>query len=55
MKIINFIKKKQNYYQTTKLYENGKMNCICKEKFEDKYITDKKQCKVRDHCHDTGK
>ena len=26
---------------------------ICKEKFEDKYITDKKYHKVWDHCHYT--
>ena len=28
------------------LYENAKMCYICKEKFEDKYITDKKYHKV---------
>ena len=27
---------------------------ICKDKFEDKYIKDKKYCKVRDHCHYTS-
>ena len=26
----------------------------CGEKFEDKYIKDKKYCKVRDHCNYTG-
>ena len=26
-----------------------------KKKFEDKHTTDKKYCKFRDHCHDSGK
>ena len=34
-------------------YENAKKCYICKEKFEEKYIKDKK-CKVRDSCHYTG-
>ena len=34
--------------------ENAKIYYICNEKFEDKYIEDKKYCKVRDHCHYTG-
>ena len=28
---------------------------ICKEKFENKYLKDKKYRKVRDHCHYTWK
>ena len=32
-------------------HENQKISCICKEEFS----TDKKHCKVRDHCHYTGK
>ena len=32
-------------------YENAKVCCICKEKFEYKYLQDIKYCKVRDHCH----
>ena len=32
-------------------YENANIYYICKEKFEDKYLKDKKYCKVRDHCH----
>ena len=36
------------------LYENGKICYICKEKFENKYLKDKKYLKVRDHCHYTG-
>ena len=34
-------------------HENGKICYICKEKFENKYLKDKKYCKVRDHCHYT--
>ena len=34
-------------------YENGKICYICKEKFENKYLKDKKYRKVRDHCHYT--
>ena len=32
-------------------YENSKIWCICKEKYENRYLKD---CKVRDHCHYTG-
>ena len=32
-------------------YENAKIWCIWKEKFENKYVRDKKYHKVRDHCH----
>ena len=35
-------------------YENAKISHICKEKFENKYLKDKKYCKVRDHCHYAG-
>ena len=31
-------------------YENLKSCYICKEKFENKYVKDKKYHKVRDHC-----
>ena len=34
-------------------YENAKICYICKEKFENKYLKDKKYCKVSDHCHYT--
>ena len=34
--------------------ENTKICYICKEKFENKYLKDKKCPKVRDHCHFTG-
>ena len=35
-------------------YENSKICYIYKEKFENKYLKDRKYCKVRDHCHYTG-
>ena len=35
-------------------YENVKICYICKEKFENKYLKDKKHRQVRDHCHYTG-
>ena len=31
-----------------------KFPIFCNEKFEHKYIKDKKYCKVTDHCHYTG-
>ena len=55
MKIINF--KKKNMKLLTKeqqeSYENAKLCYICKEIFKDRYVKDKKYCKVRDHCHYT--
>ena len=36
-------------------YENAKICYICKGKFENKYLKDKKHRKVRDHCHYAGK
>ena len=48
IKIINFKKKKMESY------ENAKICYICKEKFENKYLKDKKYQKVKDHCHYTG-
>ena len=35
-------------------YENAKICYICKEKFENKYLKDKKNRKVREHYHYTG-
>ena len=53
MKIINF--KKKRIKLLTKVqqesYDNAKICCVCQEKFEYKYLEDKKYCKVRDHCH----
>ena len=55
MKIINFKKKeiklltKQQYES----YENEKICYTCKEKFENKYLKDKKYRKVRDNSYYT--
>ena len=35
-------------------YENAKIYYICKEKFENKYLKDKKYCNVRNHSHYSG-
>ena len=35
-------------------YENAKICYICKEKFENKCLREKKYRKVRDYCHYTG-
>ena len=56
MKIINFKKKKMKLLtkEQQESYENAKICYICKEKFENKYLKDKKYRKVRDHCHYAG-
>ena len=53
MKIINFKIKKMKLLRKEqhKPYENAKICYFCKEKFENKYLKDKKYCKVRNHCH----
>ena len=53
MKII-FKKMKLLTKEQQESYENAKISYICKEKFENKYLKDKKYCKVRDHFHYTG-
>ena len=57
MKIINFKKKKMKILTKGQheSYENVQICYICKEKVRYKYLKDKKYCKVRDHCHYTGK
>ena len=35
-------------------FQNAKICYISKEKTEDKYLKDKKYCKVRNHCHYIG-
>ena len=35
-------------------YENAKVCYICQEKFENKYVQNKKYRKVADHCIYTG-
>ena len=56
MQIIKFKKKKMKLLtkEQQESYKNAKIYYICKEKFENKYVKDKKHCKVRDHCHYTG-
>ena len=56
IKIINFKKKKMKLLtkEQKESYENAKICYFCKEKFENKYLKDKKYRKVRDHCHYTG-
>ena len=53
MKIIKFKKIKMKLLTKEQQESNGnaKICYIFKEKFEDKYLKDKKYCKVRDHCH----
>ena len=54
--IINFKKKKRKLLTKKQQdsYESAKICYICKEKFENKYLNDKKYRNVRDHCHYTG-
>ena len=56
MKIINFKEKKMKLLikEQQESYENAKIWYICKEKFENKYLEDKKYYQVRDNCHYTG-
>ena len=56
MKIINLKKKKLKLLtkEQQESHENAKICYICKEKFKNKYLQDKKHRKVRDHCHYTG-
>ena len=51
MNIINFKKKKMKLLtnEQKESYENAKICYICKEKFENKYVKDKKYRKVREH------
>ena len=56
MKNLNFKKKKPKLLtkEGKESYENAKMCYICKEKFENKYLKDKKYRKVRDPFHYAG-
>ena len=53
MKIVSFKKKKLKLLtkEPQESYENTKICYVGKEKFENKYLKDKKYCKVRDNCH----
>ena len=46
---MNFFKKEQQ-----EQHENAETCYICKEKFENKYLKDKKDCKFGHHCQFTG-
>ena len=56
MEIINFKKKKMNSLtkDLQESFKNAKKFYICKEKFENKNLKDKKYREVRDRCHYTG-
>ena len=54
MKIINCFLKKLLTKEQQKSYENKKSCYICQEKFENKYLKNKKYRKVRDDYHYTG-
>ena len=51
MKIISFKKKKIKLLrkEQQESYQNSKICYICKEKFKNKYLKDKKYCKVRNY------
>ena len=53
MKIINFNSKKMKLLtkEQQEPYHNAKLFYICWKKFRNKYLKDKKHCKVRGHCH----
>ena len=50
------LKEKKNGVLTKEqqIYENAKLCYICNEKLENKYVKDKKYCRVRHHCYYTG-
>ena len=56
MKVINFKKTKMRLLtkEQQESYENAKICYICQEKFENKYLKDKRFRKFRDHFHYTG-
>ena len=55
MRIIRFKNKKIMLLikEQQESHENTKICYICEETFDNKYLKDKKYCKVRDHCHYT--
>ena len=56
MKIIDFKKKKMKLLTKKQQdsYEYAKICNTCKEKLKNKYLKDKKNHQVRDHCYYTG-
>ena len=57
-KVSWILKKARKKWKKTKeqqeSYQNANISYLCKEKFENKYVKEKKYCQVRDHCHKTG-
>ena len=55
VKMLNFENKKMKLWTKgqQESYESAKTCYSCAEKFENKYVKDKKYCKVRFHCHYT--
>ena len=53
MKITYFKKMNLLTKEQQESYENPKICYICKDNLENKYVKDKKYCKVEDHCHYT--
>ena len=47
-------KKMKKTKEQQESYQNANISYLCKEKFENKYMKEKKYCQVRDHCHKTG-
>ena len=56
MKIINFKKRSMKLWakKQQESYENVKISYICKEKFENKYLENKKHHKVTNHVVDNN-
>ena len=56
MKIINFKKRSMKLWakEQQQSYENAKICYICKEKFENKYLENKKHRKVTNHVVDNN-
>ena len=56
MKIINFKKRSMKLWakEQQQSYENAKIRYICKEKFENKYLENKKHRKVTNHVIDSN-
>ena len=47
-------KKMKKTKEQQESYQNANISYLCKEKFENKHVKEKKYCQVRDHCHKTG-
>ena len=56
MEVINLKKEKIKLLtkQQQELYENAKVYYVCEEKFQNKYMKNKKYQEVKDHCQYAG-